>query len=188
MAVPIAVLANSRPLSLCQKSILFNFSIILLNKKNNHVLHTITAKQFIKADLTTAWDFIRSPKNLATITPEYMGFDILSELPEVMYPGQIIEYNVTPLLGIKLHWVTEITHVKELEYFVDEQRFGPYAFWHHKHFLKAVKGGVEMTDIVHYKLPLGILGKLANTLFVKRQLKAIFDYRYNKLEKMFNGK
>jgi ligand-binding SRPBCC domain-containing protein len=151
------------------------------------MLSIIRTKQFIKSDLNTVWEFISSPKNLSKITPEYMGFDILSDLEEnKMYPGQIIEYYVTPVAGIKMHWITEITHVKHKEYFVDEQRFGPYAMWHHKHFLKEVPGGVEMTDIVHYKAPYGIFGKLANTLFIKKQLKTIFDFRYKKMEELFN--
>ena len=151
------------------------------------MLSTIQTKQFIKSDLNTVWDFISSPKNLSKITPPYMGFEILSDLGvDKMYPGQIIEYNVTPVAGIKMHWVTEITHVKEKEYFVDEQRFGPYAMWHHKHFLKEVPGGVEMTDVVHYKAPFGIFGKIADDLFIKKQLKTIFDFRYKKMEELFN--
>ena len=118
-----------------------------------------------------------------------MGFDILSDKEDIrkMYQGQVIEYYVTPLLGLKMHWVTEITHVKTNEYFVDEQRFGPYQFWHHSHFLKEVKDGVEMTDILRYKLPFGILGNVANALFVKKKINEIFNYRYIKLEELFNG-
>jgi ligand-binding SRPBCC domain-containing protein len=150
------------------------------------MLHTIRTTQLINADLDTVWDFMSSPKNLATITPDYMGFQVLTELPDKMYQGQIIEYYVSPIMNIPLHWVTEITHVRDKEYFVDEQRFGPYAFWHHQHFLKATNEGVVMNDIVHYKLPLGPLGKIANTLFVKKQLKEVFDYRYQKVEELFN--
>ena len=151
------------------------------------MLHTLQTTQFIKSDIATVWDFMSSPKNLATITPEYMQFEVLSDLGDgKMYPGQLIEYYVRPLLGIKLHWVTEITHVQELQFFVDEQRFGPYKFWHHKHFLKQVDGGVEMFDLVHYQLPLGLLGKLGNELFVKKQLQQVFDYRFKVVDKLFN--
>lgn len=151
------------------------------------MLHTLQTSQFINADIQTVWGFMSSPSNLAAITPEYMGFEILNNLHgDTMYPGQIIEYYVKPVLGIKLHWVTEITHVKENEFFVDEQRFGPYNFWHHKHFLKETGNGVEMNDLVHYKLPFGVVGKLANSLFVKRQLKEVFDYRYKKVDELFN--
>lgn len=150
------------------------------------MLHSLKTKQLVKSDLDTVWDFISYPKNLQTITPDYMGFNILSDPAEKMFQGQIIEYNVSPLMGIKLHWVTEITHVQDKEYFVDEQRFGPYAFWHHKHFLRETKEGVVMFDEVHYKAPMGILGRMANALFIERQLKQIFDYRYGKIEELFN--
>ena len=132
-----------------------------------------------------AWAFLSDPKNLKTITPDYMGFEILCGDERLMYPGQIIKYIVTPVLGIPLRWVTEITHVKDQKYFVDEQRFGPYSLWHHKHFIKAIPGGIEMIDIVDYKLPLGILRSIAHPIFVKRQLNQIFNYRYNKLVELF---
>jgi ligand-binding SRPBCC domain-containing protein len=151
------------------------------------MLHTFTTKQLINSDIQSVWDFISSPGNLAKITPEFMGFDIIGNKSDLgkMYPGQIIEYYVSPFAGIKMHWVTEITHVKDKEYFVDEQRSGPYSMWHHQHFLREVEGGVEMTDIVHYKAPLGFLGKIANALFIRKQLKKIFDYRYRKIEEIF---
>ena len=154
------------------------------------MLNTLKTSQFLKSDIDTVWRFMSAPENLALITPPYMGFDILSDKDDVkkMYPGQIIEYCVTPLAGLKMHWVTEITHVMHHQYFVDEQRFGPYAFWHHKHFLKEVPGGVEMTDILHYKAPFGIIGKIVNALFIKQKIKEIFDYRFNKLEELFNHK
>ena len=115
-----------------------------------------------------------------------MGFEITSDLGDgKMYSGQIISYVVTPVMGIPMSWTTEITHVIDKKYFVDEQRFGPYSFWHHQHWFKEVEGGVEMTDIVNYGLPLGILGRLANTLFVKSKLQEIFDYREKVVEKYF---
>ncbi len=136
--------------------------------------------------LDEAWKFFSSPANLKEITPEHLGFKITSKFHgEKMYPGQIISYIVKPIMGIPLEWVTEITHVEDKHFFVDEQRFGPYAFWHHQHIFREVDNGVEMKDIVHYKVPFGILGDIANVLFVKRQLKGIFDYRYTLLEKKF---
>ena len=153
------------------------------------MLHLLKTTQVLKSDMNTVWEFMSSPMNLARITPAYMRFQILSDEVDLkeMYPGQLIEYTVTPLLGIKLHWVTEITQVLNKKYFVDEQRFGPYTLWHHKHFLKEVEGGVEMTDIVHYKIPFGFIGRLANSLFIKNKVKEIFDYRYNRLEILFNN-
>ncbi|PKG52458.1 SRPBCC family protein [Olleya sp. 1-3] len=142
-------------------------------------------KQNLPITKAQAWDFLSDPKNLKTITPEYMGFNILSGADRPMFAGQIIQYIVTPILGIKTKWVTEITHVKEGEYFVDEQRFGPYALWHHKHFIKAIDGGVEMEDIIDYKIPMGILGQLMHPILVKPKLEEIFNHRTVKLEKFF---
>ena len=142
--------------------------------------------QKIPATIDQVWDFISSPANLKKITPEYMGFNITSKiLSEKMYPGMIISYKVSPVLGIKMTWVTEITQVKEKEYFVDEQRVGPYSMWHHEHKIEPIKGGVLMTDIVSYKPPFGILGSIANTMLIKKQLKEIFDFRTVAMEKMF---
>lgn len=102
-----------------------------------------------------------------------------------MYPGQVIEYTVKPLLGIPIYWMTEITHVVDKKYFVDEQRFGPYNLWHHQHHFKETAAGVEMTDIVHYKVPFGFLGDIANSILVEKKLKEIFDFRFMVVEKRF---
>ena len=140
------------------------------------------------SDLETIWNFVSSPKNLPKITPTYMNFNITSkDLKDDMYPGMLISYTVTPVLGIPMSWLTEITHVSDKKYFVDEQRYGPYAMWHHQHFIEPHKDGILMTDIVTYKMPLGILGRLAHWLFVKRQLNSIFNYRFQKMEEIFNS-
>ncbi len=144
-------------------------------------------EQILPISIEKAWDFFSSPVNLKEITPDYLGFKITSDLGDgKMYPGQIITYVVKPLAGIPMRWTTEITHVKDKEYFVDEQRFGPYAMWHHQHWFKQTDKGVHMTDIVHYAIPLGIIGRIANTLIVKNKLKEIFDYRYKKVETIFS--
>ena len=148
-------------------------------------MHRIERSQVVPITRKDSWEFFSSPRNLKTITPSYMGFDILEGGSGKMYAGQIIRYKVSPMLGIKLNWTTEITHVKEDEFFVDEQRLGPYSFWHHKHFFRSVDEGTEIIDIVHYKLPLGFLGRIVNALLVKRQLKEIFDYRHDKLKALF---
>jgi len=142
-------------------------------------------KQNLPITVEQAWEFLSNPANLKTITPDYMSFDILSGADRPIFSGQIIQYIVTPVLGIKTKWVTEITHVKDKEYFVDEQRFGPYALWHHKHFIKEIDGGVEMEDIIDYKVPLGCLGQLVQPFFVKPKLEEIFNYRTQKLEALF---
>lgn len=144
--------------------------------------------QHINASIEDCWDFFSSPRNLQKITPETMGFVITDYDNKTMYPGQIIQYKVSPLLGLKLSWVTEITTVKENSYFIDEQRFGPYALWHHKHFFEVVENGVKMTDVVHYALPLGFIGRIMNSLIVKNKLKAIFEHRVLMVDKIFNGK
>ena len=142
--------------------------------------------QCIPVDLEIAWEFFSSPANLKTITPDNLGFQILSKYHGIsMYPGQIIEYKVKPVLGIPIYWMTEITHVQDKKYFVDEQRFGPYQLWHHQHHFKMMEGGVQMTDIVHYRNPLGFLGNIANGLFVENQLRQIFEFRFKKVEELF---
>ncbi len=148
-------------------------------------LYQLHSKQSFPISKKEAWDFLSDPANLKVITPNQMGFHILSGGDRPMFPGQIIQYKVSPFTGYTTKWVTEITHVKEGEYFVDEQRFGPYALWHHKHFIKEVDGGVEMEDIIDYKIPFGILGQLAHPILVKGQLKKIFSYREKKLIALF---
>ncbi|RCS27664.1 cell division inhibitor [Polaribacter sp. WD7] len=148
-------------------------------------IYTLHKKQKLPISVDQAWEFLSSPKNLKTITPEYMGFHILSGANKPMFPGQIIQYIVTPVLGIKTKWVTEITHVKDKEYFVDEQRYGPYALWHHKHFINKIEGGVEMEDIIDYKIPMGILGQIVHPILVKPKLEEIFNYRQKKLISLF---
>ena len=151
-------------------------------------MYQYITKQELPITMEKAWVFLSDPKNLKRITPSYMGFDILSGADRSMFPGQIIQYRLTPLLGIPFRWVTEITHVEEGSYFVDEQRFGPYTFWHHKHFIYPTENGVVMEDIVDYKLPLGFLGRFAHLLFVRFKVKQIFNYREKALEQIFNSK
>ncbi len=143
-------------------------------------------QQKIPSTLEEVWSFISSPENLKKITPVYMGFDIVTEnLREKIYPGMIIGYKVRPLLGIPTRWVTEITHVKDYEYFVDEQRVGPYSIWHHEHHIKAIKGGVLMQDIVSYKPPYGLLGSAANSFIIRKKLDEIFNFRTQAVELIF---
>ena len=143
-------------------------------------------EQIIETSLDELWDFISSPENLREITPDYMDFDITTDkLPDKMYPGMIISYKVSPLLGIKTTWVTEITQVVEKKYFVDEQRVGPYSIWHHQHIIEPIEKGILMTDIVSYSPPLGFLGSIANSLFIKSKLNEIFDYRTKAVEKRY---
>jgi ligand-binding SRPBCC domain-containing protein len=148
-------------------------------------IYTKKAIQNLPISIEEAWNFLSDPRNLKTITPDYMGFIIKSGADRPMYAGQIIQYIVTPILGIKTKWVTEITHVIDKQYFVDEQRFGPYALWHHKHFIKEIPGGVEMEDIIDYKVPMGIIGQMIHPFLVKPKLDEIFNYRHTKLIELF---
>ncbi len=148
-------------------------------------IYTLQSKQSLPISLDEAWGFLSNPKNLKVITPEYMGFKTLSGDDREMFAGQIIQYIVTPVFGIPMKWVTEITHVQDKKYFVDEQRFGPYDLWHHKHFLKEIPGGVEMEDIVDYKVPIGIIGQLVHPFLVKPKLNEIFEFRRKKLIELF---
>ena len=145
-------------------------------------LHTV---QKLPVSIEEAWKFFSDPKNLKVITPEYMGFDITSGGDRPMFAGQIIQYIVKPVAGIKTKWVTEITHVQAPFHFVDEQRFGPYDLWHHKHFFREIDGGVEMEDIIDYKLPFGVLGQLVHKPVVRKKLEEIFDFRRKKLLEIF---
>lgn len=149
--------------------------------------HNIKSSQHLPISLEEAWAFFSSPNNLQKITPDDMHFVITSDQKdgESMYAGQIITYTLKPLLGIKVKWMTEITHVKEGDYFVDEQRFGPYKLWHHRHSFKRTATGVDMQDEVNYVLPFGILGTIAHALFVRKRIEAIFKYRARVIEETF---
>ncbi len=142
--------------------------------------------QKIPVDLHTAWEFFLSPANLGKITPPEMDFVITGRHPpEKMYPGMIITYTVRPVLGIRMQWVTEITQVREPHFFIDEQRSGPYRIWHHQHHFTEIPGGVEMEDIIHYKLPMSLLSFPFRGLLVEKQLNRVFDFRKETLIKMF---
>lgn len=149
-------------------------------------VHSFTAVQPIPLSLQEAWAFFSSPANLQKITPPGVHFTIISSLHgDRIYPGQIIEYKIRPFRLIEWYWMTEITHVEPGRYFADEQRYGPYSLWHHQHHFKEVPGGVEMTDIVHYKLPGGWLGELLAGRLVEKKLQQIFAFRYKTIEEQF---
>ena len=148
-------------------------------------MHQLKSVQKLPITLEEAWAFFSSPKNLKVMTPDHLNLVPTSPLPEAMYPGQLIEYRVKPLFGIPMNWVTEITHAKDLEFFVDEQRVGPYKIWHHQHHFRQIEGGVEMTDIVDYLLPLGPLGILMEKLLVGNKVREIFEFRRAKLIELY---
>lgn len=149
------------------------------------MIHRLKQEQLLPITLEEAWDFFSTPANLNKITPDELVFEVTSELPEKVYEGLIITYRIKPMLNIPVEWCTEITHIRENEFFVDEQRKGPYSMWHHEHHFKVVTNGVMMTDIVHYDIGKWIIGNLAGNLFVHKKVKEIFDYRYRLLETYF---
>lgn len=150
-------------------------------------IYTLETQQELNIPLEKAWEYFSSPENLANITPKEMSFDITSKVDSKAYVGQIITYKVGILPMIKSNWVTEITAVKEEAFFIDEQRFGPYQMWHHEHWFESLSNGnTLMKDKVSYKIPFGIIGHIAQQIFIKNQLKKIFTYRFNTLEKLFN--
>lgn len=150
-------------------------------------IYNLRKEQFLPISLQEAWAFFSSPKNLAKITPEHMNFKILYQSGgDKAYAGQIIRYRINVLPFIPVHWVTEITQVKEPFHFIDEQRFGPYALWHHQHHFQEVNGGVVMTDEVNYAIPFGIMGRLAHWLFVAKEVNRIFEHRFRTLAGFFS--
>lgn len=149
------------------------------------MLHTLSREQFLPVTLQDAWSFFSSPRNLDSMTPPELGFRIVHCPAERMHEGQIIEYRVKILPGLWVPWVSEIKAVHEGHSFIDEQRFGPYKFWHHRHLFEAVEGGVKVSDLVHYMMPLGPCGAIAHGLFARAKLERIFDFRRTELERRF---
>lgn len=141
----------------------------------------------IPGNLLSVWDFFSSPSNLSRITPAEMNFRIQTPLPDTMYEGMFIGYKVNPFPGFRVSWLTEITHIEQGKFFIDEQRSGPYQIWHHEHHFRLVEGGVEMRDILIYKVPLGFLGNILDKIFIFGRVKAIFSYREQIVKQIFPG-
>lgn len=145
----------------------------------------LRSEQLLPITIDKAWEFFSTPRNLNLITPNDMIFEIQSEVPEKMHEGLLILYKIRPFMNIPFRWTTEITHIKEKEYFIDEQRFGPYRFWHHEHHFRQTKNGVLMTDILHYDVGKWVFGEVANKFFVHKKVQHIFDFRHQKLTDIF---
>jgi ligand-binding SRPBCC domain-containing protein len=140
-------------------------------------IYRIQQSQFLPLDLEAAWSFFATPQNLEAMTPDFLRFKILSDVPDTVHSGLIIEYRIQAVAGIPMRWLTEIKHVEPLQRFVDEQRLGPFPFWYHEHRFKAVKGGIVMEDEVHYQMPFGLFGPIVHTLFIRHRLLEIFRFR-----------
>lgn len=150
-------------------------------------IYTLRRKQVLPITLEEAWPFFSTPRNLEQITPAFLRFSILSEIPDEIHDGLIISYRIAAVAGVPMTWVTEIKHVRRLAQFIDEQRIGPFRFWHHLHRFRAVEGGVEMEDVVHYVMPWGWFGRLVHAVFIRARLQAIFDFRQEYLDRYFSG-
>lgn len=148
---------------------------------------TLERCQVLAVGLEDAWKFFSDPANLGRITPPAMEFRLTCRPPEETHAGMILTYSLRPLFGVKVAWTTEITHLNRPYFFVDEQRFGPYRFWHHQHHFREVEGGVEMRDLVHYLLPAMQFTWLVNRCIVAPRLKRIFDYRQDALQRIFSS-
>ena len=149
-------------------------------------LYRLKRIQYLPVSIDKAWQFFSNPINLAEITPSWLSFKLTQKVPESFYAGMILSYRLTPFPYTPINWITEITHVREPDFFVDEQQFGPYKFWHHQHLFKASGNETEMTDIVHYAMGYGILGDLVHRFIVSPKLTNIFDYRYEKITRIFS--
>ena len=148
-------------------------------------MHTLLYSQKLPISLEECWNFFSCPKNLKTITPDHLEFEIQNDQDISIYPGQIIHYKIKPILGIPLEWVTEITHIQKPDYFIDEQRIGPYKLWHHEHHFEPIPNVVTIHDHVYYQLFFGFIGRGLNSLWVKKAVDTIFQYRKDKLENLF---
>ncbi|HWI92506.1 MAG TPA: SRPBCC family protein [Flavisolibacter sp.] len=148
-------------------------------------VHNLTSVQKLPVSLEKTWKFFSDAHNLLTITPPFLNLTVTNEVfGDEVYAGQIISYKVKPLAGIAVSWTTEITHIVKEKMFVDQQIKGPYKLWHHQHHFKSIEGGTEMTDVVHYSLPFGLVGELTHSI-VKRKLMEIFTYRFDKINEVF---
>jgi ligand-binding SRPBCC domain-containing protein len=151
-------------------------------------MHSLKQEQFLPISIEEAWEFFASPKNLNAVTPKDLSFEITSVLPDKMYEGLIITYRIKPMLNIKIDWCTEITHINNLQYFIDEQRKGPYKIWHHEHHFKQVENGVIMTDLLYYDIGKSFFGWIAGKLFVNNKVRQIFNFRFQALNNYFSKK
>lgn len=151
-------------------------------------LYTLERRQVIRASLGDVWQFFSDPHNLAKLTPSWLNLVVPANTPHEVHPGMIITYRIRALAGLSMTWVTEITHVTEDQLFVDEQRFGPYRFWHHEHHFQEQRDGVEVRDLIHYSLPFGPLGRFVHAVGVKARLDEIFEYRFHAIRTAFGQK
>ena len=150
-------------------------------------LHCLTRRQLLRTSIDRVWEFFSQPRHLDRITPADLRFRLIGGAAETMHTGEILTFRLTPLFGVPVDWVTEITHVMAPQVFIDEQRFGPFRFWHHRHRFYELPDGVEMVDTVHYAMPMGPFGEWMNRLMVASRLEAIFDFRHDAVDAIFDS-
>ena len=150
-------------------------------------IHRFESVQILPISLSEAWGFFSTPANLDDMTPPELAFETLSGGDEAMFPGQIIVHRIQILPGIWSQWVTEIVEVADGHYFIDEQRSGPYRFWHHLHRFESCPEGVRILDRVHYALPFHPFSAPFHGLFIQPKLEQIFQFRREILERRFPG-
>ena len=150
-------------------------------------LHKLKFNTTINANISDVWAFFINPNNLEVLTPNNMQFKITCDADNTMYAGKIISYVITPLANIPMTWVTEITQCKELDYFIDEQRFGPYKFWHHVHQFIEDDGKTKMTDELTYSFYGGAIGDLIQNKIITKKIEGIFNYRSIKINEYFHA-
>ena len=148
-------------------------------------MYTLTSSQHLPVSREEAWNFLSNPAQLENITADNMSFQVMDVLPQKMYEGMIIRYQIQLFWKIRMHWVTEITHMEEGTMFVDEQRFGPFRFWHHEHRLIETEDGTKMQDTVHYVMPFSIIGRIAHHIHIHQMLEDIFTFRKQQIEAYF---
>ncbi len=160
----------------------------MIIKKYKSKIYSLETKQIIDRPIEEIWSFFTNPKNLNQLTPSDMNFKILSGSSDDFYEGKIISYSINPFKFYNIKWVTEITTIKKNDFFIDEQRFGPYKMWHHEHhFIKNNDNTTTIYDKVIYKLPYGIIGKLSHKLFIKKRLLEIFNFRKKTIKKLYTN-
>lgn len=151
-------------------------------------IYTLSNSQKLPITIEEAWDFLSDPTQLETITSSDMEFKTVTPLPEKMYEGMLMHYQIAPLAGIRLNWVTQITHIEKGVRFIDEQRLGPFRFWHHEHRLIEMDDGIVMQDIVHYVMPFSFIGRIAHWTSIRKLLESLFKFRTEQIETYFNNK
>ena len=160
----------------------------MIIKKYKSKIYSLETKQIIDRPIEEIWSFFTNPKNLNQLTPSDMNFKILSGSSDDFYEGKIISYSINPFKFYNIKWVTEITKIKKNDFFIDEQRFGPYKMWHHEHhFIKNNDNTTTIHDKVIYKLPYGIIGKINHKLFIKKRLLEIFNFRKKTMKQLYTN-